>query len=47
MITNSYLEKFHLPKDLMECIKKARSVCFPESTEELHELCYGPSHAER
>ena len=47
MITNSYLEKFHLPKDLMECIKKARSVCFPESTEELHELCYGPSHSDR
>ncbi|MBR0139864.1 MAG: DUF4914 family protein [Firmicutes bacterium] len=47
MITNSYFEKFHIPQDLMETIKKARSVVFPDSYEELHELCYGPSHSDR
>ncbi len=47
MTTNSFFDKFNLSKDLMSVLKGCRSVCFPETKEELEELCYGPSHSDR
>ena len=44
---DSALERFVLPEDLKSAVSRAKWLCFPESREELLELCFGPTHASR
>ena len=47
MYTDSYFDRFVLPKDLTETLKKSRCLCYPETKEQLEEMCYGPTHSSR
>ena len=47
MYTDSYFDRFILPKDLTETLKKSRCLCYPETKEQLEEMCYGPTHSSR
>ena len=37
----SYLKNMKLPADLMAALEAAPSIEFPETKQELYELCYG------
>lgn len=47
MYTDSYFDRFILPKDLTETLKRSRCLCYPETKEQLEEMCYGPTHSSR
>ena len=47
MYTDSYFDRFILPKDLTETLKKSRCLCYPETKEQLEEMCYGRTHSSR
>ena len=47
MYTDAYLAKFVLPKDLMETLKNSNCLCYPETKEQLIEMCYGPTHSSK
>lgn len=47
MYTDNYFSRFVLPKDLEETLLKARCLCYPESKEDLIEMCFGPTHSSR
>ena len=47
MYTHSYLNKYILPDDLSEMLGKCRVLCFPETKEQLLEMCFGPTHSSR
>ena len=47
MYTDAYLAKFVLPKDLMETLKNSNCLCYPETKEQLIEMCYGPAHTSK
>ncbi len=47
MYTDSYFDKFVLPEDLKAALKKSRCLCYPETKEQLQEMCYGPTHSSR
>ena len=47
MFTDSYFHRFNLPDDLMETLRHSRCLVFPETKEELIEMCYGPTHSSR
>ncbi len=47
MYTDSYFDKFVLPQDLSKALKKSRCLCYPETKEQLMEMCYGPTHSSR
>ena len=44
---DSALERFILPEDLKSALLRAKWLGFPESREQLLELCFGPTHASR
>ena len=47
MFTDSYFDRFVLPEDLTETLKKCRCICYPETKEQLEEMCFGPTHSSR
>ena len=47
MFTDHYFDKFVLPEDLVAALKKSPFLCYPETKEQLLELCYGPTHSAR
>lgn len=46
MYTDQFLNRFILPADLSAALRTNRALCFPETLDELTELCYGPAHAD-
>lgn len=46
MYSDLFLDKFRLPEDTMNALRANTRLCFPETPDELHELCYGPCHAD-
>ena len=46
MYTDQFLNRFILPADLGAALRTNRALCFPETLDELTELCYGPAHAD-
>lgn len=47
MFTDQYFNKFVLPEDLTEALKKARVLCYPETKDQLLEMSFGPTHSSR
>ena len=47
MYTDAYLAKFVLPEDLMQTLKNSNCLCYPETKEQLIEMCYGPTHSSK
>lgn len=47
MYTDSYFDKFAFPEDLKNALLKSRCLCYPETKEQLEEMCYGPTHSSR
>ena len=47
MYTDAYLAKFVLPEDLMQALKNSNCLCYPETKEQLIEMCYGPTHSSK
>ncbi len=47
MFTDLYLNMFNLPADLAEVLKNTRVICYPESKDQLLEMCFGPTHSSR
>lgn len=47
MFTDAYFNRFVLPADLSEALKKSRVLCYPETKEQLVEMCFGPTHSSR
>ena len=47
MFIDSFFNRFVLPEDLKQSVSKARWRCYPETKEQLLELCYGPTHPPR
>ena len=47
MFTDSYFDRFNLPEDLLETLRKSRCLCFPETKDQLLEMCFGPTHTSR
>ncbi len=47
MFIDSFFNRFVLPEDLKEALGKSSWRCYPETKEQLLELCYGPTHSSR
>ena len=47
MYTDPYFERLILPDDLTTALKKCRVLCYPESKDQLLEMCFGPTHSSR
>lgn len=47
MYSDLYLKNFSLPKDLTEALKKSSLLCFPETKDQLLDMCFGPSGSSR
>lgn len=47
MLTDPYFNLFVLPEDLSAALQKSRYICYPETKEDLIEMCYGPAHSSR
>ena len=47
MYTDSYFARFVLPEDLCETLKASSCLCFPETKDDLLEMCFGPTHSSR
>jgi len=47
MFIDSFFNRFVLPEDLKESLGKSSWRCYPETKEQLLELCYGPTHSSR
>ena len=47
MYTDLYLNRFNLPEELDEVLKKTRVICYPETKDQLMEMCFGPTHSSR
>ena len=47
MFIDSFFNRFVLPEDLKAAVSKAKWSCYPETKEQLLELCYGPTHSSR
>ena len=47
MYTDSYFDKFVFPEDLKDALLRSRCLCYPETKEQLEEMCYGPTHSSR
>ena len=45
MFIDSFFNRFVLPADLKESLGKSSWRCYPETKEQLLELCYGPTHS--
>ena len=47
MFIDSFFNRFVLPEDLKAAVSQCRWRCYPESKDQLLELCYGPTHSSR
>ena len=47
MFIDSFFNRFVIPEDLKEAVSQAKWRCYPETKEQLLELCYGPTHSSR
>ena len=47
MFIDSFFNRFNLPEDLTAALTKSPWRCYPETKEQLLELCYGPTHSSR
>ena len=47
MFTESFFHRFVLPEDLSDAVANCQWRCYPETKEQLLELCYGPTHSSR
>ena len=47
MFIDSFFNRFVIPDDLKEAVSQAKWRCYPETKEQLLELCYGPTHSSR
>ncbi|MBQ9249662.1 MAG: DUF4914 family protein [Oscillospiraceae bacterium] len=47
MFIDSFFNRFVLPEDLKESLGKSSWRCYPETKEQLLELCFGPTHSSR
>ena len=47
MYTDSYFDRFVLPEELRETLKKSRCLCYPETKDQRLEMCFGPTHSSR
>jgi len=47
MFSDNFFDRFVLPADLGEALKKCRSIAYIESQDELDELVFGPTHTSR
>ena len=47
MFIDSFFNRFVLPDDLREAVSNASWRCYPETKDQLLELCYGPTHSSR
>lgn len=47
MYTHSYLNKYSLPSEVFEMLGKCKVLCFPETKDQLLEMCFGPTHSSR
>ena len=47
MFIDSFFNRFTLPEHLKAAVSKAKWRCYPETKEQLLELCYGPTHSSR
>jgi len=46
MLTNGYADRFKVSKELREVLEHSRCLAFPETLEELREMCFGPGHTD-
>ena len=47
MLIDSYFNRFVLPEDLTDAVTNCQWRCYPETKEQLQELCFGPTHSSR
>lgn len=47
MFTDDYFDKFVLPQDVSDALKKCRCIAYAETQDELDEMVYGPTHTAR
>lgn len=47
MYTASYFHRFVLPDDVTQALKKSKVLCFPETKDQLVEMCFGPTHTSK
>ncbi|MDD6316115.1 MAG: DUF4914 family protein [Clostridia bacterium] len=47
MFTDDYFNRFVLPDDLTQALRKCRSIGYVESQEELNEMVFGPAHTSK
>ena len=47
MYTDPYFDNFILPEDVAAALKKCPFLCYPETKDQLLEMCYGPTHSSR
>ena len=40
MYTDSYFDRFVLPEELRTTLKKSRCLCYPETKDQLLEMCF-------
>ncbi len=45
MLIDSFFNRFNIPDDISEALSKCTWRCYPETKEQLEELCYGPTHS--
>ena len=44
MYADSYFDRFVLPEDLSEALRRCKWICYPETKEQLEEMSFGPTH---
>jgi len=47
MYNDSYFNKFVLPQDLHDALMKCKWITYPETKEQLLEMCFGPTHSDK
>ena len=47
MFIDSFFNRFVLPEDLKEAVSRCKWRCYPETRDQLLELCFGPTHSSR
>ena len=47
VLIDSYFNRFVLPEDLTDAVTNCQWRCYPETKEQLQELCFGPTHSSR
>lgn len=45
MYNDMYFNKFVLPEDLKAALENCKFICYPETKDQLVEMCFGPTHS--